>query len=302
MRTKTTTGRAEWHHRTDAADAGGGAWVQRFDRSELRSPRRRKDGILVVDGIAVKECVLSYPQPDGRVIRELVPESTIRASASEIEHLPLCLHHPRDKRGNPIKVTPANTRELSHGNVDGAVTVGEGAATRVSIAIRSAEAQKAATNGTAELSLSYDCQIDPTPGVHPIHGPYEVVQKARSYDHIALVDRGRVGPDARIRLDGESTTLVGSSSPPARPRPVSRWDSAFQAARGEEPAVPRQDSAAGAPRKSRWERVFDEEHARTDAEDVARRTPRPEPAPSTSASGAPRKSRWATEFEKARKP
>lgn len=163
---------------------------------------------MLVEGIAVKECVLPYRRPDGSIFRELVPLETILDSAAGIAHLPLCLHHPDEK------VTPDNVDRLGVGNVGADVHVEDGGFTRVHLAIRRRDAQDAVQNGTDELSLSYDTQVDHTPGVHPVHGPYDGIQRKRRYDHLALVDQARVGPDARIRVDGVATTVI-SGAPPA---------------------------------------------------------------------------------------
>lgn len=182
-------------------------WHRRVDRGELLRPHIRADGLMLVEGVAVKECVLSYRRADGSIFRELVPLQTIVDSAAGIAHLPLCLHHADEK------VTPDNVDQYNVGNVTNKVLVADGGFTHVQIAIRTQKAQQAVLDGTDELSLSYDAWVDPTPGVHPVYGAYDGVQKARKYDHLALVDQARVGPDARVRTDSAvSTTVIRADS------------------------------------------------------------------------------------------
>ena len=166
--------------------------------------------MVLVEGIAVKECVLDYTAPDGSTFREYVPLQTILDSAAAIAHLPVTLQHPDED------VTPDNVDALAVGNVDSEVVVEDGGYTRVKMAIRARRAIDAISAGIHELSLGYQVQVEQTPGRHPEFGDYDAVQVARRMNHIALVDQARVGPEARIRFDGIATRRLDAATPAAK--------------------------------------------------------------------------------------
>lgn len=202
MLDRARTQTPDWQHRTDAADdTRVDGWESRVDRGELLKPYLRDDGILLVQGVAVKECILTYRRRDGSTFRELVPESTIVASRMQLAHLPVTLGHPDGP------VNDVNVDSLAVGNVTDEVEIGDGGYTRVRMAIRSKRAKDAIQSGTRELSLGYAVKVDATAGNHPTLGAYDGVQVARSHNHLAIVPSARVGPDAAIRFDGESVEI-----------------------------------------------------------------------------------------------
>jgi hypothetical protein len=189
-----------WEQRTD-----GDGWVHRVDRGQLLRPHVRADGTLLVDGFAAREGVLEYRQADGSTRRELVTRDTLEASAAGLARAPVTLEHPR------VDVSPDNVRELGVGDTDGEVRVEDGGFVRVKLAVRRRDAIKAIRGGKHELSPGYRVRIDPTPGVHPVHGRYDAVQTARQYNHLAIVDVARGGPEVRMRTDSGdavATTVI----------------------------------------------------------------------------------------------
>jgi hypothetical protein len=105
-------------------------------------------------------------------------------------------------------VTPDNVGHLGVGDLDGEVTAEApeaGGFVRVKLAIRRADAIQAVKGGKTELSPGYVTLLDPTPGVDPEFGPYDAVQRDRRYNHLAIVDVARGGPEIRLRADGART-------------------------------------------------------------------------------------------------
>ena len=176
---------------------------QRRDRGFLRAPVRTAQGFLLAEGVAALAGVHDYlvRDPDGkaRIVRELIEDDVLRADAGQIGRLPLTLHHPLED------VSPENIDELGVGEVGERVKFiedAQGGYVQVSVCTRRADAIAAVLDGTAgELSFGYEVMVDPTPGVHPIHGSYDQRQVRRIYNHLALVDQARHGPDARLRVD-----------------------------------------------------------------------------------------------------
>lgn len=52
-----------------------------------------------------------------------------------------------------------------------------------------------------QLSLGYTCDLEEAPGVDPVYGPYDAIQRNIRGNHVALVTTARAGGTARVRLD-----------------------------------------------------------------------------------------------------
>lgn len=194
------------HKRRDAADSGTSApSARRMDRVEslLGKPYRRKDGTLLCEAIVGKPGVLTYRDADGHEWRELVPASTLEDPdyLGALGQAVVTLGHPDED------VTPDNVQALSVGNTDGTLDLLEGHYIKVRLALRERKALDAVAAGTVELSPGYDVWLDQRAGIDPVHGRYDAIQTKRRLNHIAIVDKGRSGPDVRLRADSALQVL-----------------------------------------------------------------------------------------------
>lgn len=142
-----------------------------------------------------KEGVYTYVDGD-RTWREFVPMSTLTNPAwlDSLRLAPVTLNHP------VRPVNRDNARQLAVGSI-GETVVRLQDMIGSSITIWDGLAIDAAMTTHREVSLGYECDLDPTPGTW--HGiAYDSVQVARRANHVALVDRGRHGPDVRVQTDG----------------------------------------------------------------------------------------------------
>ena len=195
----------------------------RRDRGILRRAHLTPGGFLRAEGVGALAGVHEYRLrgPDGkpRIIRELLDIDTLQQDAGQIGGLPLLLLHRID--GKPS--TPENLRkrrrdeEPQPGDYAGVVgddveviKDAQGGYVKLRILTQTSDARQALRSGqAAELSFGYDVEIDPTPGVHPLHGPYDQRQVSRRYDHLALVPQARHGSEARLRADEEEGSSAG---------------------------------------------------------------------------------------------
>lgn len=187
-----------------------GEWVTRIDRGELLASKPGPGGSLLVTGFAAREGVLVYRDAAGRETRELVPLSTLEASAPGLARATVTLEHPRED------VSPSNVAALGVGDVGSRVTLHDDGYVEVTLAVRRQDALDAVRAGKVELSPGYRVRIDPTPGTHPVHGRYDAIQVEREYNHLAIVDHARGGASVRLRADSVATTVI-SGTPPATP-------------------------------------------------------------------------------------
>ncbi len=157
------------------------------------STRIDENGYLRIDGVAAQEGVMTYLQSDGTVIKEYVPASTL-ADAEALDMLtgsPVTVEHPG--------VLNADTATMhSRGSVSKASV--DGGKLNVGVVITSKEAIDTVQRGKRQLSPGYRAKLDWTPG--EFNGiKYDAVQVKRTYNHLAIVDSARGGPECRLRLD-----------------------------------------------------------------------------------------------------
>lgn len=175
------------------AEAEGMGLIQRF--------KKDGNGFLVGKAQVTNIGVFSYALPNGMVRREYRPRSEVMDfdSLASLKLVPFTNDHPA------TKVTPENASSLSIGSIgDGISTSSDGVF--APIVITDAQAIADAEAGKQALSCGYRCEIDETPGVW--NGvAYDVIQRNIRYNHVALVNRGRAGDAAVLKLDGADVPM-----------------------------------------------------------------------------------------------
>jgi len=170
--------------------------AHRIDRGELRKPTKLPNGWLRVDGLLTRTGVFTYTMPDGSKRRELrLPEEVFDPEAlASFGLVPLTDAHP------PTYLNADNAREYTAGAVSPPVR--EGDFVRASILVTDATViAKLEGNVARELSCGYSCELDEKPGVTSDGQRYDSIQRKIRGNHVAVVERGRAGPEARVRMD-----------------------------------------------------------------------------------------------------
>jgi len=168
---------------------------RRYDRSTLRSPVREPNGWLRFDALPTRIGVFTYQNADGSLRRELrLPQHVFDSRALASFHMvPLTNDHPDEA------LTADNTAQYQRGSIGNDVRR-DGDFVRVSGLVTDAALVAAIMAGKTELSCGYDCELVPTAGEW--NGiKYDAIQTNIRGNHIAVVDRGRAGPSARINMD-----------------------------------------------------------------------------------------------------
>lgn len=189
----------------------------RFDVARLASPVRHDNGWMDVEGVLTKTGVFTYINPDGSLRREArIPEEVFApASLASAAQVPVTDDHPPTRYPNKPHLNglldASNARDYSVGSAaqprqDGDKLVGQ---LRVTDGPTASKMQA----GKVALSCGYTCVSDRTPGVFEGQ-PYDVVQRKIRYNHVALVDVGRAGPEARVRVDSVDTRVEHASPMP----------------------------------------------------------------------------------------
>jgi hypothetical protein len=188
--------------------------VKRYDRGEVRKPETTDAGFLRADAYVTRAGVFVYRDAQGRERRELRHPDEVFApeSLASLQMAPLTLNHP------PGVVTSENARELTVGHVGDSVSRDD-EFVKTPVLVTDAAAVKAVLDGThRETSCGYTADVSDEAGTYEGE-PYDSVQKNIRYNHVALVPRGRAGPEVRVRLDADSMAQVDIVSSKAQRAP-----------------------------------------------------------------------------------
>jgi hypothetical protein len=96
-------------------------------------------------------------------------------------------------------VTPLNFQKYAKGYLQDTIQKQDDKVSATAI-ISAQDAIDAVEKGVRQVSCGYLADLDETPGEWNGE-PYDCIQKNIKYNHLALVDKGRAGPEVRLRLD-----------------------------------------------------------------------------------------------------
>lgn len=171
--------------------------VQRFDKMMISdsSLSRTKEGYLTVKAPVTLPGVFPYKRNDGglsfeaKLPEELFSDETIQS----VNNKPVTNDHPNEQ----VTINNYNTYAKGMTANDAAV---EDDKLTVSFTVTDADTIRAIEQGKRELSLGFEADVEKTAG--EFEGKrYDSVQRNIRVNHLAIVQRGRVGPSASIRGD-----------------------------------------------------------------------------------------------------
>lgn len=179
--------------------------VKVLDTAEMGAPEKLPGGMLRVPARLTRTGVFPYTQPDGSVMNVLrMPADVFAAdSLKSFELAPLTLRHP------PGEVNSKNYKTYTVGSV-AHVQRDPASPDFVSavLLIADAEAVAAVNAGIREISSGYFADLEPAPegaefkdSVSGATVPYQFVHKNIRGNHVALVEKGRAGPQVRLMMD-----------------------------------------------------------------------------------------------------
>jgi len=179
----------------------------RFDITKLDDPRRDHNGYLVAKAHATRSGVFTYHHPDGSTTRELRhPDDIFKPdSINTLKNRPITDGHPVDG-----KVNSKNTKRLAVGMaIDDPRREDIYLDTKIQIVDEDVINKVLADeNPLRELSCGYEAEIVKEDGVYQGE-EYDHRQTNVRYNHIALVRRGRAGPQVRLQLDSADAAGEG---------------------------------------------------------------------------------------------
>lgn len=167
-----------------------------FEVGGMEMPFKKTDeGFLAGRPIVTNIGVFPYLQQDGSVRFELRhPDDVLdRASLNTLKMKPVTNDHPMDE------VNVGNVRDFQVGSL-GDDIFNDSYHVSIGMVVNDEDAIEDILRGKRGLSCGYFARIEDESGVF-LGMPYDVRQRDIGYNHVAVVDRGRAGDAARIKLD-----------------------------------------------------------------------------------------------------
>lgn len=183
--------------------------VARHDKGFIGKTEITEEGYLITSAIVTRTGVFTYRNGDGSTRKELRhPDEVFTPDSLESMKLkPITNDHPMDKI-----VTAQNVSELSIGNIGETIKINS-PFVLAKLCIKNAEIIELIRNEEKqELSLGYMVDLVEEPGEFDGE-EYTHRQTNIQYNHLALVERGRAGPMARIQLDNNDAEVIDMPDP-----------------------------------------------------------------------------------------
>lgn len=171
--------------------------VKRFDLRQLGKAIKTDSGFLKCPVSATRVGVLKYYKPDGSVFKELrLPEEVFdKESMSTLGGVPLTNRHPT------TLVNKDNAKKFMVGFTSDQVEQVDNKYLNTSVTVTDSKViEEIEKGGLREVSCGYTCNLDMVPGIYEGEH-YDAIQRNIRYNHLAVVDRGRAGPQVRLHMD-----------------------------------------------------------------------------------------------------
>ena len=172
--------------------------AHRIDSGSLKPPQRLKNGNLRVDALITRTGVFNYSLPNGTIRKEYRPPEEVfkEDSLASFSLVTVTDDHP------PVMVTADNAVKYSVGTTGENPTRTDDDFVMLPMVIIHKPTIKKMDQGKVQVSCGYECDLDETPGVTPDGIRYDAIQRNIVANHVAIVEQGRMGPKARVRMDG----------------------------------------------------------------------------------------------------
>lgn len=153
------------------------------------------NGFLRVAANATRVGVFKYRGPNGELVKEFRPPEEVFSedSMQSLAYIPVTNDHPTEGQVNPKNAAILQVGQTGHPYKEEPFLATE-------VVITREDAIQTVQNGKQELSCGYNCELEWTPGVYNDES-YDCIQRKIRYNHLAIVDRGRAGPQVRLKLD-----------------------------------------------------------------------------------------------------
>jgi uncharacterized protein len=185
-----------------------GTKVFRLDAGRLEKAEITHQGYLRVPAFVTRTGVFAYANGDGTIRRELRhPDDVFQSdSLATLGGIPVTDDHPNSKNPEVLLLDARTTKDFIVGyTADRADR--QDLYVKTTVTITDHETIERVQAGKNELSCGYLCDREEVAGTYNGQS-YDCRQRNIFYNHLAIVDRGRAGPQVRLRLDAHDAVQV----------------------------------------------------------------------------------------------
>ena len=186
----------------------------RYDVAPIDKYEVTPEGYLRAWATLARTGVQMYTDADGSIRREYRPEAEVASpeSLASFAGKAITLEHP------PVLLDSANTKDYQIG-FSGTEVVYDNGFVRAVMTITDKDSIERIMRGDVkEVSAGYRVNYEATPGVTDSGENYDGIQTGISGNHIAVVRRGRAGPQVKLhldRLDAADPSLISPIEDPS---------------------------------------------------------------------------------------
>jgi hypothetical protein len=179
----------------------------RLDIGSMQPARRLADGRLVASGRLTRSGVFVYHDSEGNEVREYRPPDEVFAddSLQSFALVPVTDDHPGES------LDAANARKFAVGAVGEQVRQ-DGDFVAATVMVYDASTIEKMEAGKVQLSCGYQADVELVAGTSPSGERYDGIQRNIRGNHVAIVETGRAGPDACVRMDDVKWTITTTTS------------------------------------------------------------------------------------------
>lgn len=169
----------------------------RYDVSPIEKYEMTPEGYLRVWASIARTGIQHYTDADGSIRKEYRPETEVASpeSLASFAGKAITMEHP------PVLLDSENTKDYQIGFTGSEIVYDNGFVKAVMTVTDRETIDKVMRGDVREVSAGYRVNYDPTPGVTESGEHYDGIQKEISGNHVAIVRRGRAGPQVRLHLD-----------------------------------------------------------------------------------------------------
>lgn len=169
-----------------------------LDAVSIAGTKETQEGYLIADAFAVRTGTQIYAgyevgKPELSKVTIYRPDTEVfsQDTLQSFSHVPVTNDHPI------VPVTADNWKDLAVGETSTDI-LRDGHRMKIPLILKDKDAIAAVKGGKRELSAGYSCDLEFVDGVTPEGVPYNAIQRNIRANHVAIVARGRAGPDFKI--------------------------------------------------------------------------------------------------------
>ena len=169
----------------------------RYDFSPIEKYELTPEGYLRVWASIARTGIQHYTDADGSIRKEFRPKSEVASpeSLASFAGKAITMEHP------PALLDSENTKDYQIGFTGSEIVYDNGFVRAVMTVTDQDVIERIMHGDVREVSAGYRVNYDPTPGVTDSGEHYNGIQTEISGNHVAIVRRGRAGPQVKLHLD-----------------------------------------------------------------------------------------------------